>query len=190
MENDAYVIESTVQILIKRKSWLLFIRIELEVRLSYVTLTQKDRCPKFFLMCSISLQIFKYDEYKTWSNLRNTGSKRRFHGEGLWDNGGVRGRTEGTEGVGNPIGRTVLADQTSQIFQGLNQQPKSTHREIQGSTYICSRGWPYLESIRGVCLVLWRTDAPVKGNARAARQEGGWVREHPHRIRVEGGWDS
>jgi hypothetical protein len=31
--------------------------------------------------------------------------------------------------------------------QGLNYQPKSTHGGTHGSSYICSRGWPYLASM-------------------------------------------
>jgi hypothetical protein len=43
-------------------------------------------------------------------------------------NGVVRGRTEGTEGVCKPIGKTTIStNQTSQSSQGLNHQPKSTH---------------------------------------------------------------
>jgi hypothetical protein len=44
--------------------------------------------------------------------------------------GGIRERTEGAEGVCKPIGRTTLAtNQTPQISQGINYQPKSTHGE-------------------------------------------------------------
>jgi hypothetical protein len=39
-------------------------------------------------------------------------------------NGGVREKTEGAEGVCNPIGRAIIS--TNQIPQGLNYQPKST----------------------------------------------------------------
>jgi hypothetical protein len=47
-------------------------------------------------------------------------------------NGGVREKTEGAEGVYNPIGRTTIStNQNPQSSQGLNHQPKSTH----GGTY-------------------------------------------------------
>jgi hypothetical protein len=64
-------------------------------------------------------------------------------------NGGVRERTEGAEGVCNPIGRTVSTNQTPpQSSQGLNHQLKSTHGRTQGSSLINSRGWPYLASMK------------------------------------------
>jgi hypothetical protein len=55
--------------------------------------------------------------------------------------GGVRGRTEGVEGVYNPIGRiTISTNQTPQSSQGLNHQPKSTHGGTHGSSCVCNRG--------------------------------------------------
>jgi len=62
-------------------------------------------------------------------------------------NEGVRGRTEGAEGVCNPIGKTTIS--TNQSSQGLNHQPKSTHGGTHGSSCIHSRGWHCLASIRG-----------------------------------------
>jgi hypothetical protein len=65
-------------------------------------------------------------------------------------NGGVRERTEGTEGVCKPIGRTTIStNQNPQSSQGLNHQPKSTHGGTDSSSCICSRGLPYLESMGG-----------------------------------------
>jgi hypothetical protein len=63
-------------------------------------------------------------------------------------NGGVRGRTEETEGIFNPIGRTAISIKQTppQSSQGLHHQPKSTHGGTHGSSCICSRGWPYLVS--------------------------------------------
>jgi hypothetical protein len=56
-------------------------------------------------------------------------------------NGGVRERTEGAEGVCNPIGRTTIStNQILQNSQGLNHQPKSTHGGTHGSSHIYSRG--------------------------------------------------
>jgi hypothetical protein len=37
---------------------------------------------------------------------------------------------------------------------GTKPQPKSTHGMTHGSRYICSRGWPYLESMGGRLLFL------------------------------------
>jgi hypothetical protein len=59
-------------------------------------------------------------------------------------NGRVKGRTEGAEGVCNPIGRTTIStNQTPQSSQGLNHQPKSIHGLVHDSSYICSRELPY-----------------------------------------------
>ena len=52
------------------------------------------------------------------------------------DNRGVIERTEGVEGVCNPIGRTTSSYQTLQNSLGLSHQQRSTH----GSSFICSRG--------------------------------------------------
>jgi hypothetical protein len=50
-------------------------------------------------------------------------------------NGGVRERTEGAEGVCNPIKRTAMStNQTTQISQELNYQQKNTH----GGTHVSS----------------------------------------------------
>ena len=64
-------------------------------------------------------------------------------------NGGVKGRTEVAEGVCNPIGRTISINQSLQNSHGLNHQPKNTHGGTHGSSYICSRGLPYLASMGG-----------------------------------------
>jgi hypothetical protein len=47
--------------------------------------------------------------------------------------GGIRERTEGAEGVCNPIGGTISTNQIPQISQGLNHQPKNTHGGTHGS---------------------------------------------------------
>jgi hypothetical protein len=63
-------------------------------------------------------------------------------------NRGVRGRSEGAEGACNPIERrTISINQTVQSSQGLNHQPKSSHGGTHASSYIYSRGWPYLASM-------------------------------------------
>jgi hypothetical protein len=68
-------------------------------------------------------------------------------------NGGFRERTEGTEGVCNPIGRTTIStNHMPQSSQGLKHQPKSTQGGTHGSSYICSGGWPYLASMGGKAL--------------------------------------
>jgi len=54
-------------------------------------------------------------------------------------NGGVRERTEGDEGVCNPIGRTTISiNQTPQSSQELNHQPKSAHEGTHDSSSTCS----------------------------------------------------
>jgi hypothetical protein len=67
----------------------------------------------------------------------------------------VRERTEGTEGVCNPIGRTTISiNQIPQSSQGLNYQPRSTHGETHGSICVCSRRWPFLALMEGETLGL------------------------------------
>jgi hypothetical protein len=68
-----------------------------------------------------------------------------------WDhNGGVTERTEGAEGVCNPIIRTtILTNQYPQSSQGLNYQSKSTHGETHGSSCICTRGCLFWTSMEG-----------------------------------------
>jgi hypothetical protein len=63
-------------------------------------------------------------------------------------NGGVRERTEGAEGVCNPIGRTTIStNQISQSSQELNHQQKSTHGGTHGSSHISNREWHCLTSM-------------------------------------------
>jgi hypothetical protein len=64
-------------------------------------------------------------------------------------NGRVRESTEGAERNCNPIRRTISTTRKPQTSQGLNHQPKSTHGGSHGSSYICSRGRPYLASMGG-----------------------------------------
>jgi hypothetical protein len=67
-----------------------------------------------------------------------------------WDpSGGVRGRTEGVEGVCNPIRRTISTNWTTQSSQELNHQPKRTHGGTHCSSCLCSRGLHYLASMGG-----------------------------------------
>jgi hypothetical protein len=62
--------------------------------------------------------------------------------------GGVKGRSEGAEGICNPIGRTTIStNQARQSLRRLNHQPKNPHGRTHGSSCICSRGWPYLASV-------------------------------------------
>jgi len=64
-------------------------------------------------------------------------------------NGVVRGQTEGVQGThrkNNNITRHPPS------FQGLNHQPKNTHGWTHGSSYICSRGWPFWASKKGEAL--------------------------------------
>ena len=62
---------------------------------------------------------------------------------------GVRERTEGAEGVCNPIGRTVIStNQTTHCSHGLNHQQSSTY----DSSCLCSRRWPCHASMGGEVL--------------------------------------
>ena len=105
-------------------------------------------------------------------------------------NGGVRERTEGAEGVCNPIGRTTMStNQTPQSSQGLNHQPKSTHGEMHSSSHIRSRGWPCGTPIRKAlgpvkcqCHSVWECqDGKLEsvgelGNTVIEAGGGGWDR--------------
>jgi hypothetical protein len=96
---------------------------------------------------------------------------------------GVRGRTEGAEGVCNLIGRTTIStNQTLQSPQGLNHQPKSTHRGSHGSSHIYSRGWPCGASVGGEAPGSVKARCSIVGECQVKEAGvGGWVGEHPHR---------
>jgi hypothetical protein len=67
------------------------------------------------------------------------------HGD---QNGEVRGRTVGAEGLCNTIARkTVSINTTLQSSQELNHQAKRAHGGNHGYCCIYSTGWPYLESM-------------------------------------------
>jgi hypothetical protein len=79
-------------------------------------------------------------------------------------NGGVRGRTEGTEGSCNPIGKAIIStNHIPQSSQELNHQPKSSHGETHGSSCICSRELPYLAPIGGETLGPVEAQCPSVG---------------------------
>jgi hypothetical protein len=69
----------------------------------------------------------------------------------------------------------------------------SSFREIHGSRYICSRGWPYLTATGGEALGPRKDGCPrVGGCWSSGAGEGGWVGEHSYADkREEGGevWD-
>jgi hypothetical protein len=93
--------------------------------------------------------------------------------------GGVRERTEGSEGVCNHTGRTtILINQIPQSSQGLNYQPKSTHGEwgTHSSSHIFSRGWPCWVSVEGEILGPVKVQCPsvAKWQGREV-PVGGWV---------------
>jgi hypothetical protein len=64
-------------------------------------------------------------------------------------NGRARERTEGVGGECNSVERTISTNHTTQSYYRLNHQPKNIHEMIHGSSYIGSRGWPYLTSKGG-----------------------------------------
>ena len=102
-------------------------------------------------------------------------------------NGGVRERTEGAESVCNSLGRIISTNQTPQSSQWLNQQPKSIHGRTDGSSCICTRGWPYEVSMGGEALGLVKAQWHSVGECQC--DEDGvdcWVGEHPHRSRGRG----
>jgi hypothetical protein len=103
-------------------------------------------------------------------------------------NGGVRERTEGTEGFCSLIGRkTISTNQTTQSSQGLNHQTRSTHRGTYSSNSICGRGWPCQASMGGEALGSIKAWCPSVAKFEVGKAKvGGWVGEYHHRIRRRG----
>jgi len=93
-----------------------------------------------------------HDKYTWWMLIVNHWTESRV------PNGGIRESIEWSEGVYNLI-RTAIP--TNQSSQGLNHHPKSTQRQIHGSTCICSREWPCGHQLEEQPLVLPRLNAPV-----------------------------
>jgi hypothetical protein len=116
----------------------------------------------------------------------------------LGPNGGVRGRTEGAEGVCNPIGRTTIStNQTPPSplhppsSQGLKHQPKSAHGGTHGSSCICSRGCSYLASMGRGTLGPVKAQCPSVGEYQGSDVGvGGWSGWGSTLIESGGGgWD-
>ena len=75
------------------------------------------------------------------------------HQNELWEpNVEVRGRTEGAEGVGNPIGRPTVSTWTPENSHRLSYQPMSIPMLVQGPGYIYGKALP--------CLALVGQDVP------------------------------
>jgi hypothetical protein len=74
--------------------------------------------------------------------------QRTEHGD---PNGEVRARSEGTEGICNPIGRTAIStNQPPLKLPGAKPPTKEyTWGEPMASSCIWSRGWPYWASMGG-----------------------------------------
>jgi hypothetical protein len=53
-----------------------------------------------------------------------------------------------------------------QSSQGLNHQPKSTHRGTHGSSHMCSRGWPCWASMGGEALGPVKAQCPSVGECQ------------------------
>jgi len=75
--------------------------------------------------------------------------------------GGVRERSEGTQGVWNHIGRRTSTNQILQSSQRRNNQPMSPHGGTHDSSCICRREWLIWHQWEGRLLVLWKHDAPA-----------------------------
>jgi hypothetical protein len=102
-------------------------------------------------------------------------------------NGGVTERTEEAEGVCNPIGRTTISTkETPPNFQDLNHQPNSTHGWMDGSSCICSSGWPCWTAMGGEALGPVKVQCPSIGECQG-REEGGVVRWGNSLIEAGGG---
>jgi hypothetical protein len=106
--------------------------------------------------------------------------------------GGVRERTEGAEGVCNPIGRTTIS--TNQSSKVVNHQQRNIHGGTHGSSRICSREWPHWASVGEESLGPMKAECPSVEECEG-REEGvgDWVEVHPHRSKrrrdkIEGFW--
>jgi len=87
--------------------------------------------------------------------------------------GRIRGRTEGAEGDGNTVGRTIVSITRSSLeFTGTKPPPNSIHRLVHGSCYICGRGLPYLASVGGDVLGCGGLIPPEKGDGREEKRQG------------------
>jgi len=93
--------------------------------------------------------------------------------------GEVKERTEGAEGVCNPIGRTTIStNQTPQSSQGLNHWHKNRHGETHDSSHICSRGWPCGASVVEEAFGSIKAWFPSVGECQGREVEGcGWLGE-------------
>ena len=70
-----------------------------------------------------------------------------------WEpSGGAGGRNGGAEGDCNPIGRRMLAGQSTHCSQKLDQEPRTVQTGSYGFSCIYSRGWPCLTSMGGEAL--------------------------------------
>ena len=81
-------------------------------------------------------------------------------------NEGIRRRTEGAEGICNPIGRTTIS--TNQTLHppelpGTKQPIKEYTWRNPGSCSICSRGWPCQASMGGEALGTLIAQCPCVG---------------------------
>jgi hypothetical protein len=100
-----------------------------------------------------------------------------------------RGRTKGAEGDYNPKVRSISTNQTTQNFQGFNNQPKITQRGIHDYSYICSRGWPLWHQCEERFLFLWNSMPQSRGMLEDEAGVGDGVDEHLHRGKGDRGWD-
>ena len=64
-------------------------------------------------------------------------------------------KTGGSEGVCNPIKQQYqpICSSPPTEFPGTKPLTKSSHGVIHGSSWLCSRGWPYWTSVGGKALV-------------------------------------
>jgi hypothetical protein len=74
--------------------------------------------------------------------------------------GEVSTRTLGAEGILNLIGRTISTKQTAPKLPGTKPATKVYTQGSLCSSWMCSRGLPYMASLQGIPLVLWRLDDP------------------------------
>jgi hypothetical protein len=72
-------------------------------------------------------------------------------------------------------GTTIWTNQYPQSSQGLNNQPKSKHVGIHGSSCICSRGWSSQPSMGGEALSLVKVLCASIGECQGQEVGVGWL---------------
>ena len=89
---------------------------------------------------------------------------------------GARESTQGAEGDWSPTGGTsIWTHKYPQNSLELYHQKKKTRGVTCGSSYICSRGWPWWSSMGGEALGPVKVLCPSIGECQGLEVEVGWL---------------